>query len=79
VLLYCGYVAMTATVVVYFSSLRQQASGRGVESLFESEKWPHLGIQLLGAPLLVLLVLLGLTHSGGAGPPGTAAVPAREE
>lgn len=60
VMLYCGYLTLTATAILYFSSLRNQASGRGIEALFESDIWPHLGIQQLGAPLLVVLLLLRL-------------------
>lgn len=60
VLMYCGYIALVAVAVAYFSSLHVQATGNGIEALFEADRWPRLGIALLGAPLLVTGFALAL-------------------
>ncbi len=55
VLLFCGYVMVVATAVLYFSSLHVQETGERVRPQFESEVWPQTGITELGVPLLLCL------------------------
>jgi hypothetical protein len=62
VMMYCGYIALVAVTVAYFSSLHVEATGNGIEALFEADRWPRLGIALLGAPLLVTGFLLALSR-----------------
>jgi hypothetical protein len=60
VLAFCGYIMLVATAVVFFSSLRIQATGVAIEPQFESEGWPALGILQLAVPALLCLAALHL-------------------
>lgn len=65
VLLYLGYITLTATLVMFFSSQRYGAAlaapgGPGFESFFESEPWPQRGLESLGVPLVVTTFALAL-------------------
>jgi uncharacterized membrane protein YcjF (UPF0283 family) len=60
VLLYFGYIMLTAAAVLFFSSLRVQSTGSSVEPLFESESWPRSGLIMLGAPVLFTVFMLRL-------------------
>jgi hypothetical protein len=52
-LLYLGYITLTATLVMYFSAQSYTVAGHSHESLFESEPWPRLGLLVLGAPMVI--------------------------
>jgi hypothetical protein len=62
VLLYFGYIMLTAAAILFFSSLRVQSTGSSVEPLFEGEFWPQSGLLVLGAPLLFTLFMLRLAR-----------------
>lgn len=65
--LYFGYVLLTVAVVLYFSSLRYQASGDAVASQFESDAYPQTGLLQFGVPLLFTMFLLAVFRiRGGA-------------
>ncbi|HEX6548426.1 MAG TPA: hypothetical protein VF134_06770 [Candidatus Dormibacteraeota bacterium] len=55
VLLFFGYELLTATCIVFYSSLR---STEKVPELFVSDLWPQSGAALLGAPLLLTAFVL---------------------
>lgn len=59
-LLYLGYIMLTATLVMYFSAQQFTHSTFTHESLFESEPWPQLGLQILGLPMVVAAFALGV-------------------
>jgi hypothetical protein len=58
--LYFGYVLMTVAAILYFTTLRYQATGGAVPSQFESDRWPQLGLIELGVPLLLTFFLINL-------------------
>lgn len=59
-LLYLGYIMLTATLVMFFSAQQFTHDLSTHESLFESEPWPQLGLQLLGLPMVVGAFALGV-------------------
>ncbi|MHB8719147.1 MAG: hypothetical protein ACYDAC_09705 [Candidatus Dormibacteria bacterium] len=73
ILLFLGYIVMTAVAVTYFSSEHVQATQATVEAQFESEAWVQFGLTLLGAPLLATLFLLRRRSGTPAEVPGVAA------
>lgn len=60
VLLYLGYVMLVATAMLYYTTQHVAGTGAPVESLFESERYPQLGVLLLGIPLLGTLFIVNL-------------------
>lgn len=68
--LYFAYVLFTVTVILYFTTLRFQASGGAVESQFESDQYPQTGLIQLGVPLLLTAFVLGVMRwrAGRAAP-----------
>lgn len=89
VLLFFGYMSVTATNLLYFSTLTVQATGAHLEAQFESDVWVQNGLMLLGVPLLLTLFLLRLgrwrhasgdatsagEETGEAGIPGIPGIP----
>jgi hypothetical protein len=72
VMLFCGYVTLVATSVLFFSSLHVQATGTRLAPIFESEAWAQQGIVLLAVPLLICLWILrlaGPAHHASPEPP----------
>lgn len=59
-LLYLGYIMLTATLVMYFSAQQFTHNPGAHEALFESEPWPQYGLQVLGLPMVVGAFALGL-------------------
>lgn len=51
--MFCGYVMLVGTTVLFFSSLEVQATGARVAPLFDSESFVQAAILWLGTPLLV--------------------------
>lgn len=62
VLLYFGYIMLTAAAILFFSSVRVQSTGTSVEPIFEGEVWPQSGLLLLGPPLLFTVFVLRLVR-----------------
>jgi hypothetical protein len=60
VLLYLGYVMLVATAMLYYTTQHVVGTGGAPESLFESERYPQLGVLLLGIPLLGTLFVVNL-------------------
>jgi hypothetical protein len=60
VLLYLGYVMLVATAMLYYTTQHVAGTGESTESLFESERYPQLGVLLLGIPLLGTLFVVNL-------------------
>ena len=60
VLLYLGYVMLVATAMLYYTTQHIAGTGESPESLFESERYPQLGVLLLGIPLLGTLFVVNL-------------------
>ncbi len=58
VLVFCGYVMLVATTVMFFSSLHVQSSGSRLEPVFESELWVQRGMVVLAVPLLITVCIL---------------------
>jgi hypothetical protein len=58
VLIFCGYVMLVATTVMFFSSLHVQSSGSRLEPVFESELWVQRGMVVLAVPLLLTVAIL---------------------
>lgn len=59
-LLYLGYILLTATLVVFFSAQSYTYATSAHESFFESEPWPQMGLQTLGPAMVVTAFALGL-------------------
>lgn len=60
-LLYLGYILLTATLVVYFSAQSYTYAAGAHEAFFESEPWPQMGLQTLGPAMVVTTFALGVT------------------
>jgi len=60
VLLFFGYIMMVTTLLLFFSTQTEQATGKVVEPLFNSEYWPQQGMLAFGAPLIGAAFLLNL-------------------
>ena len=71
--LYFGYVLLTVAVILYFTSLRYQATGGAVVSQFESDSYPQTGLIQFGVPLLLTVFLLGLWRWRASRSSGTVA------
>ena len=59
-LLFFGYILLVASEILYFSSLRIQATGTRTPAWFESDRWPQGGLVVVGVPLLLTVFLLRL-------------------
>ena len=59
-LLYMGYITLTATLVMYFSTQSYTFAPGAHEALFESEPWPQLGLRILGLPMVIVTFALGM-------------------
>lgn len=59
-LLYMGYITLTATLVMYFSTQSYTFAPGTHETLFESEPWPQLGLRILGLPMVIVTFALGM-------------------
>src|SRR5712692_3474790 len=66
VLLFFGYEVLTATCIVFYSSLK---SPGGAPELFVSDVWPQAGLALLGLPLLLSVFVLRLPRPSPHGGP----------
>ena len=60
VMLLMGYEMMVSTAVLFLSSLETQSSGAAVTSLFESDRYPQLGLFQLALPVVVALFFVQL-------------------
>ncbi|HZS15686.1 MAG TPA: hypothetical protein VFC09_13910 [Candidatus Dormibacteraeota bacterium] len=60
VLLWMGYIVLVASAVLLFSSMRVSGGGQPIEPVFESELWPHAGLVILGAGLVMTLFLMAV-------------------
>jgi hypothetical protein len=76
VLVFCGYIMLVATTVLFFSSLHVQSSGTRLEPVFESELWAQRGIVVLAAPMLVTLLVVRVLRWRSAAAPSPQEVPA---
>lgn len=65
-LLYMGYIMLTATLVMYFSAQSFVFGTAGAhEALFESEPWPQFGLAVLGLPMVITTFALAATLWAG--------------
>jgi hypothetical protein len=71
VLLFLGYLVMTAVAVTFFSSEHVQATQATVEAQFDSERWVQFGLTLLGPPLLLTLFILRRRNNVAVASSGT--------
>lgn len=80
VLLYFGFDVLVAATVLFFASLRDQASGAAGGLDVNTDFWPQSGLIILGVPMLLALFVLKLgrvrTRSHHRAVPEPAAEPA---
>ncbi len=64
VMLFLGYVVITATTSVFFSGIGELDGSRWVlsESQFEAENWVRDGLMFLGGPLVITIGILGINR-----------------
>lgn len=62
VLLYAGYTMVAATEVLYFSSHATSLFAPRIAGLFIRSEWSHLGLVMLGGPILFTTAALALTR-----------------
>lgn len=60
VMLYGGYILLVSAAVLFFSSLHDAESATLLASQFDAEQWVREGILFLGAPIVIVLFLVGL-------------------
>lgn len=64
VMLFLGYVVITATTSVFFSSIGEVDDGKWhlLESQFEAENWVRDGLLFLGAPLVITIFIVAFNR-----------------
>jgi len=64
VMVFLGYVVITATTSVFFSSIGELNSGRWslLESQFEAEDWVRDGLLFLGGPLVITIFVIAFNR-----------------
>jgi hypothetical protein len=60
VLIYFGFDVLVAATVLYFESLRNQATGQADGLALNTDFWPQTGLIILGIPMLLALFILKL-------------------